>query len=112
MHVAVQKPKVVKVAIGPIDAGNSTGIVMLQKYWRQQGHVIVDVNLKGVSHHTTGNCISYFLVFSVVIFFIILLAIFLLHFPYVLMKSYSPLIQTWRRVFNLLFKLHMKCWVC
>ena len=55
MHVAVKKPKVVKVVIGFKDAGKSTGIVTLQKYWRQQGHVIVDVNLKGVSHHTNGK---------------------------------------------------------
>lgn len=55
MHVAVKKPKVVKVVIGPKDAGKSTGIVTLKKYWRQQGHVIVDVNLKGVSHHTNGK---------------------------------------------------------
>lgn len=62
MHVAVavKKPKVVKVVIGPKDVGKSTGIVMLKKYWRQQGHMIVDVNLKGVSHHTNmTGCVLY-----------------------------------------------------
>ena len=35
MHVADKKPKVVKVVIVPKDARKSTGIAMLQKYWRQ-----------------------------------------------------------------------------
>ena len=34
MHEAIKKPKVVKVVIGPKDAGKSTGIVTLKKYWR------------------------------------------------------------------------------
>ena len=54
-YVAVEKPQFAKVVIGPKDAGKSTGILKLEKEWKQLGHVIVDVNLKGTSHCVNGR---------------------------------------------------------
>ena len=49
-HVAMEEPIHVKLIIGPKDAGKSTGIMKLIPKWKELGHVIVDSNLKGLSH--------------------------------------------------------------
>ena len=49
-HVAVEEPILVKLIIGPKDAGKSTGIMKLTPKWKELGHIIVDLNLKGLSH--------------------------------------------------------------
>lgn len=54
-HVAVKMPQFVKVIIGPKDAGKSTGIVKLIPEWKQLGHMIVDLDLKGTSHSMDGK---------------------------------------------------------
>ena len=51
----MKRPKIVKVIIGPKDAGKSTGIVKLKEHWRNLGHIIVDLNLKGESHAINGR---------------------------------------------------------
>ena len=54
-HVAVESIKDVMVIIGPKDAGKSTGIVEMTRYWRELGHIVVDLNLKGFSHSVSGK---------------------------------------------------------
>lgn len=54
-HVSVTKPKFVKVIIGPKDAGKLTGILQLIPKWKQAGHVVIDLNLKGTSHSIEGK---------------------------------------------------------
>ena len=53
-HVAIKKPKFVKIIIGPKDVGKSTGIEELNLKWKELGYV-VDLNLKGTSHSVNGK---------------------------------------------------------
>ena len=54
-HVATTSPQVVRVIVGPKDAGKSTGIEKLIGIWKKLGHIIVDINLKGLPHDISGK---------------------------------------------------------
>ena len=49
----IQYLECVTVVTGPRDSGKTTGISMLVEVWRDKGHTIVDINLKGMSKKAT-----------------------------------------------------------
>ena len=49
----IQYSECVKVVVGPRDSGKTIGISMLVEAWREKGHTIVDINLKGMSKNAT-----------------------------------------------------------
>lgn len=53
MVQGIQYSECVKVVVGPRDSGKTTGINMLVDAWREKGHTVVDINLKGMSNDAT-----------------------------------------------------------
>ena len=41
----------VMIIVGPKDSGKSEGILQLKPYWQKEGHMLIDVNLKGESYN-------------------------------------------------------------
>ena len=41
----------VMIIVGPKDSGKSEGISQLKSYWQKEGHMLIDVNLKGESYN-------------------------------------------------------------
>ena len=54
-HVANRKQKFAMVIVGPKDIGKSTGIVEMTRHWKSLGHIIIDLNLKGMPTAINGN---------------------------------------------------------
>ena len=55
MHVACEVPLNVMVVVGPKDSGKSQGIFEMKKKWKEAGHIVLDLNLKGKPQYITGN---------------------------------------------------------
>lgn len=55
MHVSCETPLNVLMVLGPKDSGKSEGIIQMKSKWKDIGHIVLDMNLKGKPHDVTGN---------------------------------------------------------
>ena len=54
----IQYLECVTVVTGPRDSGKTTGISILVEVWREKGHTVVDINLKGCQRKLHGKMSS------------------------------------------------------
>ena len=45
----------VMLVVGPKDSGKSTAIALVSEFWKTKGHVVIDINLKGLPHRLHGK---------------------------------------------------------
>jgi len=55
MHVASEISLTVMVVVGPKDSGKSEGISQMTWMWKEIGHFVLDLNLKGRPQHVKGE---------------------------------------------------------
>ena len=55
MHVSCEVSINVMIVLGPKDSGKSEGIVQMKSKWKNIGHIVLDLNLKGRPHDVSGN---------------------------------------------------------
>ena len=54
-HVGREIPSSVLIVVGPKESGKSAGIMQMKRLWRNVGHIILDLNLKGKPMHIKGK---------------------------------------------------------